>query len=132
MILLWSPRAENELAAIVAHIAEDNIEAALALDTHITDCAEQLLQFPKQGKPGRVVGTRELIVHEHYILDYEIAGDELQILSVLHTARQWPPESVGYRSNLRKSSVSAERPCPELKKAWPRHGSPDWKNWPKF
>ncbi len=95
MILLWSPRSENELAAIIAHIAEDTIATALALDTHITDCAEQLLQFPKQGKPGRVAGTRELIVHEHCILVYEIAGDALQILSVLHTSRQWPPEPAG-------------------------------------
>jgi addiction module RelE/StbE family toxin len=92
MKLIWSPRSENELTAIVAYIAEDNIDAALTLDSHITSSAEHLLDYPKKGKPGRVEGTRELIVHEHYILVYEIAGDELQILSVLHTSRQWPPE----------------------------------------
>ncbi|MDR2893760.1 MAG: type II toxin-antitoxin system RelE/ParE family toxin [Deltaproteobacteria bacterium] len=93
MKLIWSPRSENELAAIVAYIAKDNIDAALALDFHVTNSAELLLNYPKKGRPGRVAGTRELIVHEHYILVYEIAGDELQILSVLHTSRQWPPTS---------------------------------------
>jgi len=92
MKLLWSPGSESDLAAIVVYIANDNLNAALELDYHITSSAERLPSFPKLGKPGRVPGTRELIAHEHYILVYEITGDALQILSVLHTSRQWPPE----------------------------------------
>jgi addiction module RelE/StbE family toxin len=90
MKLFWSPRSESELAAIVAYIAEDNLDAALNLDSHITDSAERLTAFPKMGKAGRIPGTRELTVHEHYILVYEIGDDELHILSVLHTSRQYP------------------------------------------
>jgi len=92
MKLIWSPCSENDLAAIVIYIANHDLDAALELDYRITSSAERLVDFPKMGKPGRIEGTRELIVHEHYILVYEIAGDELQILSVLHTSRQWPPE----------------------------------------
>jgi len=92
MRLIWSSRSESELAAIVDYISDDNFDAALELDYHITSSAERLVDFPKMGKPGRIEGTRELIVHEHYILIYEIMGDELLILSVLHTSRQWPPE----------------------------------------
>ena len=90
MKLIWSPRSECELASIVAYISEDNLDAALELDYHITNSAERLTDFPKLGKPGRIPGTRELIVHEHYLLVYEIMNDELQILSVLHTSRQYP------------------------------------------
>jgi len=90
MKLIWSSCSESDLAAIVAHIANDNLNAALELDCHITNAAERLVDFPKMGKPGRIEGTRELIVHEHYILVYEIVDDALQILSVLHTSRQWP------------------------------------------
>jgi addiction module RelE/StbE family toxin len=89
---IWSSRSESELAAIVDYITVDNFDAALELDHHITGSAERLVDFPKMGKVGRVEGTRELIVHEHYILIYEIMGDELLILSVLHTSRQWPTE----------------------------------------
>jgi addiction module RelE/StbE family toxin len=92
MKLIWSPRSENELAAIVDYIAADNLDAALEFDCHITNSAERLMDFPKMGKPGRIEGTREVIVHEHYILVYEIESDELRVLSVLHTSRQWPLE----------------------------------------
>ena len=92
MRLIWSSRSESELAAVVDYIAIDNLNAALELDYLITSSAGRLVAFPKMGKVGRIEGTRELIVHEHYILVYEIVGDDLQILSVLHTSRQWPPE----------------------------------------
>jgi len=92
MKLIWSSRSKSELAAIVDYIAVDNLDAALELDYHITNSAEGLVGFPKMGKIGRIEGTRELIVHEHYILVYEIDGEELRVLSVLHTSRQWPPE----------------------------------------
>ena len=92
MRLVWSLRSENDLAAIVNYIAADNLDAALELDCRITSFAESLLDFPKRGKPGRVAGTRELTVHEHYVLVYETEGEDLRILSVLHTSRQWPPK----------------------------------------
>ncbi|WP_303760981.1 type II toxin-antitoxin system RelE/ParE family toxin [Alcanivorax jadensis] len=36
-------------------------------------------------------GTRELIVHPHYMLVYDVQGKRVRILNVVHTARQWPP-----------------------------------------
>nr|WP_308937255.1 type II toxin-antitoxin system RelE/ParE family toxin [Duganella sp. 1411] len=35
-------------------------------------------------------GTRELVVHRHYALIYKVVGDQVYILRILHTARQWP------------------------------------------
>lgn len=43
------------------------------------------------GKPGRIMGTRELVVHRHYFLVYELHTDTVYILAVVHTSRQWPP-----------------------------------------
>jgi toxin ParE1/3/4 len=43
------------------------------------------------GRPGRVENTRELVVHRSYVLVYDIAGDTMRVLRVLHTARQRPP-----------------------------------------
>jgi toxin ParE1/3/4 len=46
---------------------------------------------PHIGKPGRVPGTRELIIAgTPYIIPYQVSGDQLQILRVYHGARQWP------------------------------------------
>lgn len=33
---------------------------------------------------------RELVVHRNYILVYDVTGDEVRILRVLHARRQWP------------------------------------------
>ena len=43
------------------------------------------------GHDGDVLGTRELTPHRSYRLVYEIAGDAIWVLAVLHTSRQWPP-----------------------------------------
>ena len=42
------------------------------------------------GRPGRVEGTRELVVHPSYLVAYRISGTEVQILTVRHAARLWP------------------------------------------
>jgi plasmid stabilization system protein ParE len=44
------------------------------------------------GPPGKIPGTRELIPHESYRLIYEVHGDVVWILAIIHTASQWPPE----------------------------------------
>ncbi len=50
-----------------------------------------LLANRHQGRPGRVKGTRELvIVHPPYIAAYRVKKETIQILRVLHGARLWP------------------------------------------
>ena len=51
----------------------------------------KLPDFPKIGRPGRVVGTRELVVWANYIIVYQEDAFAIQILRVLHAAQQWPP-----------------------------------------
>ena len=43
------------------------------------------------GRLGRVEHTRELVAHRSYVLVYDLAGDIVRVLRVLHTAQQWPP-----------------------------------------
>ncbi|MFC3441026.1 type II toxin-antitoxin system RelE/ParE family toxin [Sphingobium rhizovicinum] len=51
---------------------------------------ELWLRILHWGRPGRVTGTRELIVHRNYMLIYDVVGDVVRILRILHTRRQWP------------------------------------------
>ena len=73
------------------YIATDNPQAAARLDELFSDAASRLARHPLLGRPGKIPGTRELIPHESYRLVYEIDGETVWILTLVHTARQWPP-----------------------------------------
>jgi len=66
--------------------------AALAMDELFSQKTARLVTVPEMGKPGRVDGTRELVAHRSYLLIYAVKDDQVQVLRVLHTARQWPTQ----------------------------------------
>lgn len=90
MKLVWTRLAQADRRAIRAYIATDDQRAALAMDELFSQKAARLTHLPEMGKPGRVDGTRELVAHRHYILVYAVKHDQVQVLRILHTARQWP------------------------------------------
>ncbi|MBV9287592.1 MAG: type II toxin-antitoxin system RelE/ParE family toxin [Hyphomicrobiales bacterium] len=54
-----------------------------------------LRAHPHMGRPGRIVGTRELVVAETaYVVPYRVADREVQIPAVFHGARCWPDKLV--------------------------------------
>lgn len=91
MRVIWTPGAEQDRAEIWDYIAADNPRGAARLDALFSDAAARLVDHPKLGKAGKIPGTRELIPHESYRLVYEIDGETVWLLALVHTARQWPP-----------------------------------------
>ena len=91
MRLLWTPEAIADRDAIYDYIEPDNPRAALALDELFSEKASRLTDHPALGRPGRVPGTRELVAHQNYILVYDVTGDLVRVLNIIHAARQWPP-----------------------------------------
>ena len=91
MDLVWTPEAIQDRDEIYDYIESDNPVAALALDELIAEKAGRLLDHPNLGRPGRIAGTRELVAHRNYILVYDLTGDLVRVLRVLHAARPWPP-----------------------------------------
>jgi toxin ParE1/3/4 len=93
MRLEWSVLALSDRDAIFDYIEADSPQAAIAVDNRIRVQVESLADFPESGRPGRVEGTRELVIHSTpYIAAYRIAGDTVRILRVLHGAQQWPDD----------------------------------------
>lgn len=91
MKVIWFHRAVESLEAIGDHIAQHNPSAAYETVLRIKKAGDALAYNPHMGRPGRVEGTRELIVPDTpYILPYRVRGDEIQILHVFHGSRQWP------------------------------------------
>ena len=48
----------------------------------------QLEDLARAGRPGRVYGTKELVLHRRCVAVYRVKEDEVHILTVLHTARE--------------------------------------------
>lgn len=73
MKLRWSAHSLRKLEAIIEYIATDNPTAALELGELILSSVDAVLMAnPYAGRPGRVEGTRELVVYESYIVAYEV------------------------------------------------------------
>jgi toxin ParE1/3/4 len=90
MEIRWTRKALENLDQIAAYIAQDNPVRAASFIGEIKEKTQLLIQFPAIGRPGRVAGTRELVVHENYVLPYRVKADMIQILRVHHVARLWP------------------------------------------
>jgi toxin ParE1/3/4 len=92
MTILWSPEAIEDLTSLRTHIADDNPAAARGVVLHIMHNIEQLLSDnPQMGRPGRVPGTRELVVpRTPFIVPYRLQRNIIQILRVYHGTRRWP------------------------------------------
>ena len=91
MKVVWTPEALKDRADIWDYIVGEKPRAAVRLDELFSDAAARLAEHPMLGQMGKIPGTRELIPHESYRLVYEIQGQVLWILALVHTARQWPP-----------------------------------------
>jgi len=87
----WRRSARDDLLAIVDYIADDNPDAAQRLKDDIEAKVARLPDHPRLYRPGRVPGTREMVVRANYIVIYAEAPEALTILRVLHAAQQWPP-----------------------------------------
>ena len=86
----WNALALADLSTILDYIAEANPTAATALLDEIEAKVEDLAEHPKLCRPGRVAGTRELIVRPNYIVVYAENETAVTVLRVLHAAQMWP------------------------------------------
>jgi toxin ParE1/3/4 len=73
------------------YIGRDNPAAAARVEIAIKKAIEQLNRFPSLGRPGRIPGTRELVVHgTPYVIPYRVRSETVEVLRVFHGARKWP------------------------------------------
>lgn len=89
--LEWSQCAIEDREIIFDYIEQENPQAAVSVDEKISSQLQQLIQFPERGRPGRVEGTRELVINRtSYIAAYCIKDDVVLVLSIIHSSQLWP------------------------------------------
>lgn len=91
MRIRWLDEAISDLIEIRDYITNDKPQAAQAVASRIRKTVDLLKDQPGIGRPGRVEGTKELIIPGlPYIIPYRVKANTIEILRVLHTARKWP------------------------------------------
>jgi toxin ParE1/3/4 len=90
--LVWSPQAVEDLAALRAYIERDDPAAARKTALRIIEAVETLIPAnPKVGRPGRVPGTRELVIAgTPFVVPYRLREGRIEVLRIFHGARRWP------------------------------------------
>jgi toxin ParE1/3/4 len=91
--VLWTEDARDDRRSIWDFIATESRQAAQTQDAMFDRAVAKLAHFPRIGRPGTLPNTRELFPHEHYRIVYQVNGELVIILALIHTARQWPPSS---------------------------------------
>lgn len=93
MQIRWLGKALKNLDEEAAYIAEDDPQAAQLIVKRIVDGIDLLRSNPALGHPGRIHGTRELVIPEtKYIIPYRVRPclQRIEILRVFHTSRKLP------------------------------------------
>lgn len=87
----WLRTALRNLDEEATFIAADDPKAAQLVVRRIMDAVAVLSEQPGIGRPGRVPGTRELVVTKtRYLVPYRVRGNVVEVLRVFHTSRQVP------------------------------------------
>jgi plasmid stabilization system protein ParE len=91
MRIRWSRKALDNLDAAVKYIAADSPGNARQVALQIRDTIQLLDGQPGMGRPGRVAGTRELVISGlPFIIPYAEYNGEIVILRIVHTSMKWP------------------------------------------
>jgi toxin ParE1/3/4 len=91
--IVGSPRTIEHLTHLRSYIARDNPKAANRIGGTLLEAVERLAELPNLGRPGRVAGTRELVVPgTPYVIPYRLRGDRLEIIAVFHGRQKWPKQ----------------------------------------
>ncbi len=90
MTIVWSRRAIRHLGNVRDYIAQDSPGSAADIAARIVEAVERLALYPNLGRPGRIAGTRELVVPgTPYLIPYRIVGSRIELIAVFRGRQCW-------------------------------------------
>jgi toxin ParE1/3/4 len=91
MKVVWSRRAIRHLVRLRECIERDSEQNAAIVASRILKAVDLLETQPEMGRPGRVLGTRELVVPDtSYIIPYRVRRERLELIAIFHGRQKWP------------------------------------------
>ncbi len=89
----WLQSGLTDVDDALSYLNERNPRAATRIARAIWHSSANLADNPQLGRTGRVPATRELpIAGTHFIVVYRITKTQVEVLAVLHDARDWPQD----------------------------------------
>ena len=90
--LIWSPRALADLDAAGDYIAKSSDAYARAFVRRVFAATDSLMAQPYLGAVVPEYELRDLreIQHQSYRILYRLRGDDVEVVAVIHGARQMP------------------------------------------
>lgn len=91
--IYWTSEAELDLENILLHYLDPaGSDVAESIYIRIKERIGELKNFPERARPGRVPETREYVISRlPYIAIVHIKANTVSVLSLMHTARKYPP-----------------------------------------
>ncbi|MBY5805504.1 type II toxin-antitoxin system RelE/ParE family toxin [Rhizobium leguminosarum] len=96
MKLVWRAKAESDRKKAIQFITDRNVGAAISQLDEIERQTDLLIDQPEIDRPGRIDGTRELIISRtSFIVIYRVRQKikQVEILRLVRGAQKWPPKS---------------------------------------
>ncbi|MFD1556109.1 type II toxin-antitoxin system RelE/ParE family toxin [Paraburkholderia silviterrae] len=90
---MWNQHALDDRDGNMEYVGNDSPAAAIEMDDEIERQVDALIIYPKIGRSGRILGTRELVISRTpYIAVYQLDEQErcVEILRILTNWQQWP------------------------------------------
>jgi toxin ParE1/3/4 len=89
MRIRWTQAAADDFESIANYLTEHHPTYIHSTILEIHQRIQSLLSFSSRGRPGRIEGTRELVIPRlPYIVVYRIAVDDVEILHIYHGSQQ--------------------------------------------
>ena len=89
--IVWSRRAIRHLTGLLAYVRKDSEQNAVVVAKRILDAVDLVQTQPDMGRPGRIAGTRELLVVDTpYVIPYRVRQGRIELIAVFHGRQKWP------------------------------------------
>jgi toxin ParE1/3/4 len=90
----WTDTAQGHLSAIHAYIAQDSPSYAKRMVDRLTRRSQQIAKYPFSGRrvPEYDIEPVREVIEGPYRVIYHIKPDQIDVIAVIHAARNLPDE----------------------------------------
>ncbi|HTC90190.1 MAG TPA: type II toxin-antitoxin system RelE/ParE family toxin [Bryobacteraceae bacterium] len=91
MRIRWTPAAAADLQSISEYLKEHHPRYRNPTMRKLYETIRELKQWPARGRPGREVGTREILFPPTpYVAVYRVKDQTIEVVRIYHAAQEQP------------------------------------------